>query len=237
MSANLDLGDEIECPACGKNINTQAKQCPYCREYSKPLTRKSDEELDSLKNLAKSGCAEAQFKLGLFYYFGGQIAKDVTKALDLWKQAAIQGYVNAQIRMGQAYYKGHGVTKNEKEAIAWWLKAAEQGSVEAMELVASCEGRGLLSLVLKKGRDKKEKVVTNDFRLDEEKLSRSKEAEEAIKWWRKAAEHGSLSAQMRMAEAYYVGFGVQENIDEAKKWWALAAEQGNVIAKKYLLEE
>lgn len=54
---------------------------------------------------------------------------------------------------------------------------------------------------------------------------------EAFEWYRKAAEHGNASAQYRLGEIYFNGFGVERNIAEAKKWFLSAAELGNADAQ------
>lgn len=55
--------------------------------------------------------------------------------------------------------------------------------------------------------------------------------EEAIRWWRKAAEQGLVEAQEKIAHEYYIGYGVPKSIHEAVKWWQKAAEQGNANAE------
>ena len=58
--------------------------------------------------------------------------------------------------------------------------------------------------------------------------------EEAVKWWRLAAEHGVVDAQFNLGVCYYKGTGVEEDLEEAVKWWRLAAEKGNEDAKEAL---
>ena len=42
--------------------------------------------------------------------------------------------------------------------------------------------------------------------------------EEAVEWYRKAAEQGLVSAQKRLAKCYEDGIGVERNGTEALKW-------------------
>ena len=58
--------------------------------------------------------------------------------------------------------------------------------------------------------------------------------EEAVKWWRLAAEQGDADAQLNLGVCYYEGTGVEEDLEEAVKWWRLAAEQGDEKAKEVL---
>ena len=56
--------------------------------------------------------------------------------------------------------------------------------------------------------------------------------QEAVKWYRKAAEQGHADAQNNLGNRYYKGDGVMRNLVEAYKWFSLASAQGNEIAKK-----
>ena len=49
---------------------------------------------------------------------------------------------------------------------------------------------------------------------------------EALKWLRKAADHGDAHAQSNLAVFYAQGFGVPKDEDEAAKWMRRAADQG-----------
>ena len=61
-----------------------------------------------------------------------------------------------------------------------------------------------------------------------------KNFEEAVKWWRFAAEQGGVDAQFNLGVCYYKGTGVEEDLEEAVKWYRLAAEKGNEDAKEAL---
>ena len=54
---------------------------------------------------------------------------------------------------------------------------------------------------------------------------------EAIKWFRKAAELGSVEAQYALGYLYQEGLGVVKDYTEAVKWFRKAAEQGNMKAQ------
>ena len=55
--------------------------------------------------------------------------------------------------------------------------------------------------------------------------------EEAVKYYRLAADRGYDKAQNSLGYCFYKGHGVEENHDEAAKWIRKAAEQGNVNAQ------
>jgi len=54
----------------------------------------------------------------------------------------------------------------------------------------------------------------------------SQDYEEAVNWWRKAAEQGDATAQSNLGAMYANGHGVQQDYTEAAKWYLLAANQG-----------
>ena len=58
---------------------------------------------------------------------------------------------------------------------------------------------------------------------------------EAIKWYRKAADQGNANGQFILGLMYANGEGVPEkNIEKAIKWYRLAADQGNADAQNNL---
>ena len=58
--------------------------------------------------------------------------------------------------------------------------------------------------------------------------------DEAVKWYRAAAEQGYAAAQCNLGSGYYNGTGVTQNFDEAVRWFRKAAEQGYAEAKRNL---
>ena len=58
------------------------------------------------------------------------------------------------------------------------------------------------------------------------KAQRLKGLREELKWYRKAAEQGSVWGQYKLGWMYYRGEGVAEDYREAVKWYRKAAEQG-----------
>ena len=58
--------------------------------------------------------------------------------------------------------------------------------------------------------------------------------EEAVKWYRKAAEQGYALAQYYLGSCYEEGQGVAQDDVEAVKWYRMAAEQGHVDSQSSL---
>ena len=55
--------------------------------------------------------------------------------------------------------------------------------------------------------------------------------EEAVRWFRLAAEQGNSRAQNNLGTMYDEGTGVPEDDEEAVRWYRLAAEQGNSLSQ------
>ena len=58
--------------------------------------------------------------------------------------------------------------------------------------------------------------------------------EEAVKWYRKAAEQGDTQAQRNLGIMYSSGSGVVKDEAEAVKWWRKAGEKGDATAQRGL---
>jgi len=101
-------------------------------------TRLLGAESDGIKDklvTAIRAVVRAQVKIGLRYYTGKGVRKDVSKAAKWWIKAAEQGNANAQYYLGVCYLKGAGVSKNGTEAAKWFNKAAVQGHPGAKEVL------------------------------------------------------------------------------------------------------
>ena len=94
-----------------------------------------------------------------------------------------------------------------KEALADLKEGAQQGDARAQFNLGWCYSKG--------------KGVTKD-------------AVEAVKWYRMAAEQGDADAQFNLGNRYYDGEGVTKDMVEAVKWYREAAEQGDADAQANL---
>ena len=103
--------------------------------------------------------------------------------------------------MGRMRLYGYGQLKNNTLAIRHFKLAAEHGFLPAQQIM---------------GR----------YALLEEK-----NPEQALYWFKKAAEEDDLQAQMYCAAAYQFGVGVKQNSDIAKRYYIAAAKNGDSIAQ------
>ena len=96
--------------------------------------------------------AAEQADLGLAYYDGNGVPKDLEKAAYWFTKAAEQGNAPAQCNLGFCYSKGEGVPQDKNKAIYWYTKAAEQGHAGAQQNLETLKNDGgppgCLSMVL-----------------------------------------------------------------------------------------
>lgn len=133
------------------------------KNFRSPLSK---EHVKNVKQKAESGDVEAQFEMGMIYYFGNGVAQDYNEAVEWYKLAAEQGLlkakywldislglkekirkaelgdVGAQKYLGLIYYNGEVVSQNCKEAVKWFTMAAEQGDADAQNNMGVLYQRG-----------------------------------------------------------------------------------------------
>ena len=117
---------------------------------------------------------------------------------------------------------GEGVLRDYAEAARWYRLAAEQGLAEAQDALeaalagvaveqGSADLQFFLGLTRWRGEGPNGEVALKD-------------PEEAVRWFRMAAEQGHAEAQYSLGVAYDTGEGVPEDDAEAVRWYRMAAE-------------
>ena len=91
-----------------------------------------------------------------------------------------------------------------------------------------------LANVAEKAANPERKEYPNDYYCKGNECDDNSAYEEAVSWYRKAAELGHAEAQYRMGKSYYEGKGAERDYAEAEKWYRKAAEQGSAVAQAAL---
>lgn len=85
--------------------------------------------------MADAGDCDAQFRMGLLYFLGYGVSRDVSKTLELWRAAADRGQPRAQIGLGDIYLMSEqdtqlfcrircdGIMADRPFAYGWYLVA------------------------------------------------------------------------------------------------------------------
>jgi TPR repeat protein len=79
----------------------------------------------------QSGNAEAQYSLGLRYFYGVEGIKNEGEGIKWLYKAAARGHVAAQSNLGNRYYCGEGVPQNLEAARVWWEGVTARGDASA----------------------------------------------------------------------------------------------------------
>ncbi len=202
-----------------------------------------NEPLDRMKESAESGDRESQYRVGLAYYLGYGVARDLAGAESWIRKAALQGHAAAQAALGRMYYGGEGVPRDFAEAAVWYRRAASQGDAQAQYnlagLLAAGEGvsrdsaeaakwyRGAAGLGLAEAQYALAFLYSRGEGVPQDR-------QEAMSWIRSAAALGHSQAQFSLAQQYENGTGVKRDPGEALRWFRRAAEGGHAEAQATL---
>lgn len=112
----------------------------------------------------------------------------------------------ADYYLGRLYLYGYGQLKNTELAMRYFLNSAQKGYLPAVQFMAKYN------------------------------LMHDKNPEQAVHWYKQAANEGDINAQLFLSAAYLYGLGVKKNIDVASHYYIDAAKSGNALAQ-YALGE
>ena len=112
------------------------------------------------------------------------------------------------------------------EAVKWYRKAAEQGHDEAKKRLVPAE----MMLNAQNGDAKAQYDLAQAYETGSDGMIQDQN--EALKWYRKAAEQGYAEAQYQLGYCFSFGYnGVTKKASEAEKWFRKAADQGHAGAQ------
>lgn len=98
--------------------------------------------LQIFRQLAQSGNADAQFRLGELYLSSEVTTKDAVKACNWFERAADQGHVQAFHALADCYLEGEGREQNTDTAVYLYGSAAESGLVKSQYQLARMYATG-----------------------------------------------------------------------------------------------
>lgn len=154
---------------------------------------------------ADAGNAEAQTKLAMMLEIGFGVPKDPKQAMELFQKASANGNSAADMRLATAYETGRDVPKNGKLAIKYYEKAAEAGVIKAQLKLGQLLRDGFdnvqhdyaASLAwFRKAADAKD--PEGEYQIGvayEQGYGVPVSTDEAIKWYKIAANQGSVNAK------------------------------------------
>ncbi len=190
---------------------------------------------------ANAGNPEALYWLGNYYYMGKVVKQDIEKTYYSYKESAEKGFPDAMNNYADMYLRGEFVEKNPKRALELFRKAADNGVPEAMYTLGYMYENGVGTDVdLQKSKEWfKESALAGDVfaanKLGHEAVENGL-GEEAISWYKMAADRGDSYGEFNLGMCYENGIGTPVNMKKAKIWYQKAALKGDVQAKEKLKE-
>jgi TPR repeat protein len=205
---------------------------------------------------AEQGHLLSQSVLGDMYRDGRGVPQDYTKAAGWYRKAAESEAAEsepfrlkpgAQIQLGMLYEKGLGVPADDDVAAKWYHRAVENGNDSAVFLIyflcrdGKAKGTDcadvvswltILATIDDRGLSAAHVKVRNDAEYDLGEMFHGgqgipKNATAAVKWYRKAGDHGNKVALVCLGIMYGQGDGISQDYAEAAKWYRKAAAQGS----------
>ncbi len=154
---------------------------------------------------AEQGDADAQARLGLMYWRGFDVPKDLKLAIKWYTLATDQGHAEAQFRLGKMILHGSGIERDQKRGLEMYALSADRGYALAQYRLGLLYHYGMGEL-------------KPDLKI-------------AFKWYLRVAKQGIPFGQNRVGEFYAKGLGVRRDNKAAIRWFTLAAEQGRLDAQ------
>jgi hypothetical protein len=161
------------------------KQCILIFLLAFPLGSLADDKLVNIAIGAALDDPDSVYNLGVEFYTGARVTKDLSKSAKLWKKASDLGVISAKNNLGFLLYWGNGIKQDRPRAVALWREAAIKGHDEAQRQLGTAifEGQGTkrdrvlgtawtLCAYKNAVRQRNEPVVADAVKSSDEKLSK-----------------------------------------------------------------
>jgi TPR repeat protein len=157
---------------------------------------------------------EALLALGKSY----QRANNMAGAVAQYRKAADLNYPMAKALLGLLYETGFGVPKDIPLAMKLYRVALEQRDTKAVALVsgAANKGHAVAQYSLASMYEQSQGSIPSQISMND-----------AVTWYRKAADQGFAPAQSKLGVLYENGLGLSKDFVQAIEWYRKAAAQGN----------
>ena len=202
------------------------------------------------RKAADRGDAAAQNNVAIMYEGGLGVKADLAEAAAWYRRAVENGAYRDVFELLLLYDSGKALPdksleENKKEGLRLIQSLADQGNAEAQYALAGVYKRGalgvprdrgqMISLLLKSAEKNPEaEDALGTAYLEGDGVHRSRN--EAIRWYRRAAEHGNADAQFYLGVSSEYGVGVHKDLGQAVQLVKAAADQGYARARHHLGE-
>lgn len=211
--------------------------------FGDEIRRNYKEAVKYLQMASMNNNMESRIILAYCYKEGKGVKKNYRLAVEYILPAVEQGYADAQCFLGTMYENGWGVEQNNEEAAILYQLAADQNESTALFNLGRLYENGI-GVPMDKSkalecykRSASQNDPNGDYAYALYSLD-SGDQSEAIKLLNQAAEQGNKDAQLKLADCYERGIGVEMNYRAALRYYCLAADgkSNNVDSNDNLLE-
>ena len=172
--------------------------------------------------LAKDNNSAAEYQLSIMLLNGLGLPVDFKQGAIWLQRSASKDYSEAQFELGKLYITGQRIEQNYDQGMRWLLSAARQSHAGAQFNLGLLYQSGLVPL------------SSNLMAVYNQSSSPELNLQQAVGWYKLAAEQGHGAAQNNLAALYLGGKGVEQDNELAVKWYTEAANQ-EVIDAQYNL--
>lgn len=199
-----------------------------------------------LEKAAGSNRLDIQFELAQFYEEGIGVAVNFNKAFALYQSVALKGHQPAFLALARLFYRGWGVDANQQQA-EFWLRKAMQHDVAGAKVLAHevfqhgfdfqmdrANSAQMFDFALES--DVPSANYAQGKRLMEGDATLQKDINQAVFYFKKAAQQSFMMAQRELGIIFENGLVGKQNVDEAILWYQKAALQGDAFSQFRLAE-
>ncbi len=197
-------------------------------KYGFGVSQNPVEALKWYLKAAEQGSVFAEDSLGQMYLDGEGVTKDPAVALQWYHKAAAQGDEFAPYCLGQIYRDGDGVRKNRVEAEKWYHMASDRGYSSAKTALQSLPSPP--ADLLRRAQAGDAEAQRNLGSMYQSGNGVEKDNDQAVQWYRKAAEQGDIISIDMLWSIYWTGNGVAKDGAQAVYWSTKGAQMGDEIS-------
>ena len=209
------------------------------------LKQDSSKGIELLSKAVRAKSLTARFNLGMAYYNGDGVEKNVYKASQWLRLAVKQNFSEAQCQLGLLLIDGgDGVPKNTTEGLNLLEAAAKQDHQWAKEYLNKRGKAPIQKNSKKEFNYKKESNFLENSLNDDEVLNKARkfytgvgveqDYDKAYEMFFPLAQGGNPEAARFIGLMNLSGKGTEKNLKLARQWLSVASQKGDRIAKKLL---
>ncbi|MBQ5967049.1 MAG: sel1 repeat family protein [Clostridiales bacterium] len=206
-----------------------------------------DKAVSCFQSAAAAGVPDAYYWLGRYYRNSTLCIDHYTTAMEYFEKAIELGSAYGLIGKGTMYVAGQTVNKDTAAAYELYKQAADAGCLMGFaymgDTIRTGEAPGQSGPEGSRTIELCEKALSSKHWIDRAyatfEIGRvyeygagdiSKDATNAIEWYKKASEMGYGAAAENIARMYDEGRGVSVDHGTANYWYEIAVAQGNISA-------